>query len=121
MNTIFYLSTCDTCRKILKRLDIPDDIVLQDIKTQKISPVQLSQLEDKVSDISELFSKKARNYRLRGLHEKVISASEMRELILEDYTFLSRPVALLDDEIFIGNREETISRLEKKLGSRKKG
>jgi arsenate reductase (glutaredoxin) len=121
MNTIFYLSTCDTCRKILKRLDLQDDIVLQDIKTQKISPDQLERLEEKMSDIAELFSKKARNYRLMGLHTKELSPSDMRKLILEDYTFLSRPVALIDDEIFIGNREETVIQLEKKIGSRKGG
>jgi arsenate reductase-like glutaredoxin family protein len=40
---------------------------------------------------------------LRGLHLETLGEADFKRLILEEYTFLKRPILLLDDRIFIGN------------------
>lgn len=62
-----------------------------------------------------LFNKRARLYKERGLKDKSLSEEDYKSLILEHYTFLKRPVFILDDEIFVGNSKKTIVELEKKL------
>jgi len=44
MKKAYYLSTCDTCKRILKELNLSDDWYLQDIKTEKITLDQLEEM-----------------------------------------------------------------------------
>ena len=41
MKIIFYLGTCDTCTRILKELNPGADVILQDIKKEKITEEQI--------------------------------------------------------------------------------
>ena len=50
-----------------------------------------------------------------GLHEKQLAEKDYRNLILEEYTFLKRPVAIIHNEIFIGNTKENVEKLKKAL------
>lgn len=100
---VYYLSTCSTCKQIIRNIPANTGIVLQDIKKQNITVEQLAELESLTGGIAALFSKKAKNYRLRKLHERELTSQEMRDCILEDYTFLKRPVAVIGSQIFIGS------------------
>jgi arsenate reductase len=40
---------------------------------------------------------------------------DYRKLILKEYTFLKRPVALIDNEIFIGNSKAVVEQLKTAL------
>ena len=62
-----------------------------------------------------LFSKRAMKYRAMGLHERAISESEMRQLIIDEYTFLKRPVLLLDGEIYVGNSKKVVAAAKAKI------
>ena len=62
-----------------------------------------------------LFSKRAMKYKSMGLKEKILSESDIKELILDEYTFLKRPVVLLNNEIFIGNSKKTIEAIANEL------
>ncbi len=64
-----------------------------------------------------LFSRRAMKYRQWGLHEKTLSEKDYRELITQEYTFLSRPVIIFDKEIFVGNGKKTIAKVKEKLGT----
>ncbi len=55
-----------------------------------------------------LFSKRARLYKELGLKEKSLSEDDIKNYILEHYTFLKRPVILFDKQIFIGNSKKTV-------------
>jgi arsenate reductase len=55
-----------------------------------------------------LFSKRARKYKELGLKNRKLSDSEIRQLILSEYTFLKRPVLLFDGQIFIGNSPKVV-------------
>lgn len=63
MKKIYYLSTCDTCKRILKELAPLTDVDLQDIKSQPISQTQLEEMRNLAGSYEALFSKRARLYR----------------------------------------------------------
>jgi len=105
---IYHLSTCDTCKRIIKELDLPSNCEYQDIKTETITEGQLTEMHKLSHSYEALFSKRARLFRQQGLHEKQLSEIDYRNLILEHYTFLKRPVLLVADQIFIGNSKKVI-------------
>lgn len=109
MRKIYYLSTCDTCKKILARINPSSHgFELQDIKNEKITKVQLKQMKKLAGSYEILFSKRALLYKTMQLKEKKLSENEMRDLILHEYTFLKRPVIIFDERIFIGNSPKEI-------------
>ena len=109
MKKIYHLGTCSTCQRILKELAPLDDVVLQDIKTEPITPEQLDEMKSLAGSFANLFSRRAMLFRQRGLHEKELSENDYRDLILEQYTFLKRPVMLVEGEIFIGNSKKVVA------------
>ncbi|MBD0851385.1 arsenate reductase family protein [Maribacter arenosus] len=108
MKKIYYLSTCDTCKRILKELDPLEDFHLQDIKSEPITTAQLKEMKDLAGSHESLFSKRARLYKERGLALKKLGEEDFKTLILEHYTFLKRPVILFNDKIFIGNSKKVV-------------
>lgn len=108
MKKIYYLSTCDTCKRILNDLNPLADFYLQDIKTEPITTSQLKEMKDLAGSYESLFSKRARLYKERGLAQKNLSEEDIEKLILEHYTFLKRPVILFNDKIFVGNSKKVI-------------
>lgn len=114
---IYHLSTCDTCKRILKELQPLKDVELQDIKTDAITEEQLEEMHQMAGSYEALFSKRARLYRQKGLHEKNLSETDYKKYLLEHYTFLKRPVIVIEDEIFIGNSKKTIAEAKESLHS----
>jgi arsenate reductase len=108
MKTIFYLKTCDTCRKILKLLPNIDNFKLQDIKTEPITEQQLKEMHGLAGSYEALFSRKATLYKERGMKDMQLTEEDYKKYILEHYTFLSRPVIVDGDKIFIGNNAKTV-------------
>src|SRR5450432_3416529 len=103
MNKIYCLSTCSTCTRILKEIQAEKKgFVLQDIKTEKITPVQLEELKAKAGSYEALFSRRALKYKELGLKDKTLTEKDYRRLILEEYTFLRRPVAIVSGRVFVG-------------------
>ena len=54
-------------------------------------------------------------FRQRGLHEKDLSETDYKDLILEHYTFLKRPVVVVEDQIFVGNSKKTVEAAKEAL------
>lgn len=109
MKKIYHLSTCDTCKRILKELEVPDSFILQDIKTDNITEEQLDEMQRLSGSYESLFSKRARLYKEKDLKNEDLDEGKFQALILEHYTFLKRPVIINNDEIFIGNSKKTIA------------
>ena len=109
MKKIYHLSTCDTCKRILKEIEAPESFVLQDIKTETITAEQLDEMRKLAGSYEALFSKRARLYKERDLKNKDLQEDDYKELILEHYTFLKRPVIINNEEIFIGNSKKTVA------------
>lgn len=110
MKKIFHLSNCDTCQRIIKETGaVAAACELQDIKTQQISAEDLDNWATKVGSYEALFSRRALKFRAMGLHEKTLTEQDYRRLILEEYTFLKRPIILVGDEIFVGNTAKVVA------------
>lgn len=117
MNKIYYLSTCDTCKRILKELEPLKDIELIDIKYTPISVEQLNKMKQLTGTYESLFSKRARLYKERGLKDKVLTETDYKAMLLEHYTFLKRPVIVIGDQIFVGNSAKVVAAAKETLHS----
>ena len=115
MRKIYHLASCSTCQRIIKELGGLEDFEQQNIKEEKMTADQLDDMKKKAGTYESLFSRRAMKYRGMGLHEKELSEKDYRKLILEEYTFLKRPVILIDDEIFIGNSKKVVQAAKDKL------
>ncbi len=105
MKRIYQLVTCDNCRKLLKAFSDTSDYEIIDIKTQGSEAKDLDFMKELAGSYEALFSKRAIKYKTLGLKEKNLSESEMRQFILDEYTFLKRPVRVDGNSIFIGKLE----------------
>lgn len=117
MKKIYHLSSCNTCQRILKSLPPDADILLQDIKSEPIGEETLERLRQRAGSYEALFSKRARLYRERGLKDQELGEADFRDLLLEHYTFLKRPVIVVGDRIFVGNAKKTIAEAAKALNA----
>jgi len=108
MKKIYHLSTCDTCKRIITELNLSEKIIKQDIKSEAITEEQLDEMKQLAGSYEGLFSKRAQLYKQQNLKEKNLSEKDYKKLILAHYTFLKRPVLLLDNQIFIGNSKKVI-------------
>lgn len=88
----------------------------QDIKSELITETQIDEMHKLAGSYEVLFSRKAMKFRAQGLHEMELNEADYRKYILEEYTFLKRPVFILDDQIFIGNAKKTIEEVAEALG-----
>jgi len=110
MKKIFHLGTCSTCQRIIKELDLEaKGFEFQDIKTQGISEEDLDGMKAFAGSYESLFSRRAMKFRGMGLHERSLSEDDYRQLILEEYTFLKRPVIQIDDTYFVGNTKKVVA------------
>lgn len=109
MKKIYHLGTCSTCIRIIKELNPGEDVVLQDIKTEALTNDQLDHLAGLAGSYEALFSRRAMKYRAMGLHEQDLSESDYKSYILQEYTFLKRPVIVVNNQIFIGNSKKTVA------------
>lgn len=110
MKKIFHLSSCDTCQRIIKETGaVAAGYSFQDIKTQNVSAEDLDNWAAKVGSYETLFSRRALKFRAMGLHEQKLTEQDYRRLILEEYTFLKRPVIVVGDEIFVGNTAKVVA------------
>ncbi len=108
MQKIYYLSSCDTCKKIIKEINPSKEVEIQDIKIQNIDEVTLDWLKEKVGSYEELFSKRAIKFRSLGYSEMKLTDLDYRKLILEEYTFLKRPFIINGESVFIGNAKKDV-------------
>ncbi|WP_397363962.1 arsenate reductase family protein [Olleya sp. R77988] len=107
MKKVYYLKTCNTCLRILKELDLSSDFLLQDIKANPLTAVQVEELAALSGSYESLFSRRAKLYKEMGLKDQTLTEKDYKHYLLEHYTFLSRPVIVINDSIFIGNSKKT--------------
>ena len=115
MKKFYHLANCTTCQRILKELNPGKEYNLQDIKTEAITAGQLDEMAALSGSYESLFSRIALKFRSLGLNEKKLSEKDYRKYILEEYTFLKRPVAIIGKNIFIGNSPKNVASLKKAM------
>jgi arsenate reductase len=117
MNKIYYLASCDTCRKIIKTLPKGNDLVFRDIKQNPITEKELEEMYQLSGSYEALFSKKAVLYKSMDLKNKTLTETDYKKLILEHYTFLSRPVFVINGGVYIGNSQQNMLQVMKVLNN----
>lgn len=105
---IYYLASCDTCRKIIKSLPNMDKLEFHDIRQNPITLEELEEMHQLSGSYEKLFSKKAQLYKSLNLKDKNLQEEDFKKYLLEHYTFLSRPVFIIDNKIYIGNSQQNV-------------
>lgn len=110
MRKVFHLSTCNTCQRIIQELGLEaKGFEMQDIKQQNIGEKELDAIKNKVGSYEALFSRRAMKFRSMGLDSMELKEQDYRRYILEEYTFLKRPVIQIGDAVFVGNAKATVA------------
>ncbi|MFL1012448.1 arsenate reductase family protein [Flavisericum labens] len=117
MKKVYYLKTCSTCTRILKELDLSSEFVLQDIKSEEITVKQLEDMQKLAGSYEALFSKRAKLYKEMDLKNQNLTERDFKNYILQHYTFLSRPVIIIYEQIFIGSSKKTVEATKTALGN----
>jgi arsenate reductase len=117
MNKIYYLASCDTCRKIIKSLPQNHNLAFHDIKQNPITVEELEEMHKLAGSYESLFSKKAQLYKSMDLKNKSLTEDDYKKYILEHYTFLSRPVFIINEKIYIGNSQQNIHQVHLALAN----
>ncbi|MEM9985419.1 MAG: ArsC/Spx/MgsR family protein [Bacteroidota bacterium] len=109
MKAVFHLATCNTCQRILKEWKLPTEVVLREIKSEPMTAAEVDHLASLAGSYEALFSRRARKFRGMGLHERELSEPDYRRYLLEDYTFLKRPVLVWENQIYVGNSPKIVA------------
>jgi arsenate reductase len=90
----------------MKQLKMPDDLERFDIKESPIDAETLDKMKAKTGSYESLFSKRAIKY--KALPNKNLSEEQYRQLLLDEYTFLKRPVIIYNDQLWVGNSKQVV-------------
>lgn len=107
---VFYLKTCGTNKKIMSPMDL-SNWETREIKSKPITETELEEMHQLAGSYEALFSRKSTQIKARNIDIKALQEPDFKALLLEHYSFLKRPVFILNDDIFIGNDKSNIERL----------
>jgi arsenate reductase len=101
---MYWLPHCTTCQKAVQYLEKKGHSVatFRDLKGDPLDRKEVERLAKLVGGADELFSRRARKYRSMNLSERELSSDEMIQLMIDDYTFIKRPVLLCDKRALSG-------------------
>ena len=109
MSKFYHLSSCSTCKRIIKELNLPKTINMIDIKKNSLDEYSIQELYSMTGSYEALINKRARLFKEKELILSQLKEEDYKELLTEHYTFLKRPILLLDEVLFIGNSKQTIA------------
>ena len=108
MKKLYYLSTCDTCKKIIKTWSPLKTIVLIDLKKNPINEVDLNELYKLSKSYEVVFNKRALLFREYKKKNPSPIEKDYKKLILTHYSYLKRPILIINDTLVAGNSEKSI-------------
>ena len=98
----------------MKQVDL-SSFELREVKSHGITNQELEELHALSGSYESLLNKRRQLYKSQGLKDKSLSEAQIKELILEHYTFLKRPVFQIEEKVFIGNSKTTVEDLLREL------
>ena len=116
MEVVFYLKSCNTCTRIIKEIKLNSSFVFREIKSNPLTLKEIEMIHDLSKNYESIFNKRAKLFTEKKLKDVTLTELEYKNYILENYTFLKRPVIITDQKIFIGNSKKNILELKKHLG-----
>jgi arsenate reductase len=105
----FTLPSCKTCQRIeadLKPAEAGAEV--RDIKSEGITPNELDAMMAHAGSYEALFSRRAMKFRSMGLADRNLTEADYRQLILDEYTFLKRPVLLTESGVHAGSAKAAV-------------
>lgn len=120
MKKIYHLSTCSTNQRIIKELGGLEGFEFQNIREKNIEPDVLDRLAKNEGSYESLFSRRAQKFKSMGLKDKNLTEQDIRDLILEEYTFLKRPVIIDGEDVFIGNAKSVVEKAKQSISYKSK-
>ena len=115
MNKLYYLSSCSTCKRIIKQWSLNESINRVDLKKNPLDEKQLNELFEITYSYEALFNKRAQLLKKLNLNFNILKENDFKKLLLTHYSFLKRPVLLLNNNIYIGNSQKTVEEAEIEL------
>jgi len=111
MKKVFYLKTCSTCKRIMSEFDLTD-WEIRELKSKNVTSEELQEMYKITGSYEALFSKKSTQIKAREIDVKTLKEEDFRDLILDHYSFLKRPVFLTEKEIFVGSEKKNLENLK---------
>jgi arsenate reductase (glutaredoxin) len=115
MDYFLYLSSCTTCKRIIGELALPKEVVLIDIKKDPLTADQLAYLHQSTGSYLDLINKRAQLFKNRKIDPQKLTEEAAKDLLLEHYTFLKRPVLVYQNKIFVGNSKAVVADAKKRV------
>ena len=115
MNKLYYLSSCSTCKRIIKQWSLNESISRTDLKESPLDEKRLNELFEITNSYEALFNKRAQLLKKLNLNFNILKENDFKKLLLTHYSFLKRPVLLLNNKIYIGNSQKTVEEAEIEL------
>jgi len=115
MRKVLYLSTCNTCKRILSEVNT-DGFELQNTKTDPVSEEDIDLLRQHVDSYEDLINRRAQLWQKRDLKNQDLSEEDYKNLLLEHYSFIKRPIFIDGDKVFIGNTKNVVEALKAHIG-----
>ena len=112
MNTFIYLSTCNTCIRILKGLNLPEGTKLQDVKHQSLSTEQLEALYKVTQSYEQLINKRARLIQALNKAGKTLGEKDFQHILQTEYSCLKRPILHWNNTFYLGNAKKTVAAMQ---------
>jgi arsenate reductase len=95
----------------MKSLNLKDDVMLREIKSEPITESELDGLVQKTGSYESLLNKRAQKYKALDLKNKNLSEADIRKYILTEYTFLKRPILETDEKAIAGNSAKQVEEM----------
>lgn len=111
MKKVFYLKTCGTCKKIMAEFDL-SDWELREIKSAPVTKEELTEMYNLTKSYEALFSKKSTQIKAREIDVKTLGEKDFKDLILDHYSLLKRPVFITEKNIFAGSDKKNLENLK---------
>lgn len=100
IETMYWLPYCSTCVKAEQYL-LERGVKIQkyvNLKEERVSKSDVEKLVKLIGGAEKLFSKRAMTYRSMGLDKMKLSEDDMIRYMVEEYTFIKRPVIVTKDK-----------------------
>lgn len=100
----YWLPNCTTCQKAKRRLDYHRLSItkLRDLREEPLSLEEVKNLAEKLGGVENLFSRRSVRFRELGLRDKELSENDMLDLMTTEYTFLKRPILVMNNKAIAG-------------------
>lgn len=113
---LYWLPHCSTCKKAKEFIEKKGFEISEfhDIKANRLSRKEVEKLAELAGGAENLFSRWAIKYREMGLNEREVSSAEMLDLMASEYTFIKRPVLVVDNKATAGFSEKIYNEILQK-------